>query len=119
MLNCPVAVASSVDCARAVVDAHTPHRSKPLIASWVGGDHQRDARRLFNEHGVPSFETPEDAVRAFMYLVNYQRSQAALLETPPSLPLAIAPDREPCAAIVADALATRRRLARRRKLRAN
>ena len=31
VLNCPVAVASSVDCARRVVDAYARHRSKPLL----------------------------------------------------------------------------------------
>ena len=104
VLNCPVAVASSVDCAQAVVEAHTRHRRKPLLASWVGGDHQRDAVALLTEHGVPNFATPEDAVRAFMYLVNYQRNQAALLETPPVLPVATSPDRATARALVAEAL---------------
>ncbi len=104
VLNCPVAVASSADCAQAVVDADTARRDKPLLTSWVGGDHQRDARALFAAHGVPSYDTPEDAVRAFMYLVNYQRNQASLLETPPSLPQAITPDRQRAREIVAAAL---------------
>jgi acetyltransferase len=104
VLNCPVAVASSVASAAAVVDAHVTHRDKPLLTSWVGGSHQRDSRALFAEHRVPSYDTPEDAVRAFMYLVNYQRSQAALLETPPSIPEAMHPDRERARAIVAQGL---------------
>ena len=49
---------------------------------------------------MPSYDTPEDAVRAFMYLVNYQRNQAALLETPPSLPIALSPDRSSARDIV-------------------
>jgi acetyltransferase len=105
VLNCPVAVASSTACAQAVVDAHAAHRDKPLLASWVGGDHQRDARALFANQRVPNYDTPEDAVRAFMYLVNYQRSQVALLETPPSAPQALHPDRERARQITADALA--------------
>ncbi len=104
VLNCPVAVASSLECARAVVDAHAKHKRKPLLASWVGGNHQRDARQLFVEHNVPSYDTPEDAVRAFMYLVEYQRSQAALLETPPSMPQALAPDHATARRIVAAGL---------------
>ncbi len=104
VLNCPVAVASSVDCAQAVVDAHAHHRRKPLLASWVGGDHQRDAAALLTAHGVPNYATPEDAVRAFMYLVNYQRNQAALLETPASVPVAASPDRATVHALVAEAL---------------
>ena len=31
---------------------------------------------------VPDYETPERAVRAFMYLVNYRQNQDLLLETP-------------------------------------
>jgi acetyltransferase len=103
VLNCPVAVASSVECAQAVVEAHAQHRYKPLLASWVGGDRQRDSEALLREHRVPTYATPEDAVRAFMYLVNYRRNQAALLETPPTV-TSTAPDRASARRIVADAL---------------
>ena len=100
VLNCPVAVASSFDSAGIVVDAHARHRGKPLLTSWVGGDHQKASRRLFDEHRIPNYDTPEEAVRAFMYLVDHQRSQTALLETPPSLPVALAPDRRAALDIV-------------------
>jgi acetyltransferase len=103
VLNCPVAVTSSLECARAVVEAHAQHRYKPLLASWVGGDRQRDAEALLREHRVPTYATPEEAVRAFMYLVNYRRNQSALLETPPAA-TAAAPDRTAARRIVADAL---------------
>ena len=105
VLNCPVAVASSVECAQAVVEAHARHRFKPLLASWVGGDRQREAEMLLREHRVPTYATPEDAVRAFMYLVNYQRNQAALLETPPAAMAAAQPNRPLARGLVADALA--------------
>ena len=104
VLNCPVAVASSVECAQTVVEAHAKYRYKPLLASWVGGDRQRAAEALLRAHRVPTFATPEDAVRAFMYLVNYQRNQAALLETPPVAPPSAAPDRALARRLVADAL---------------
>jgi acetyltransferase len=39
---------------------------------------------------LPDYETPERAVRAFMYLVRYQQSQELLLQTPSS----IAPSRQ-------------------------
>ncbi len=100
VLNCPVAVASSLDSAGVVVEAYARHRAKPLLTSWVGGDHQMVSRRLFDEHRIPSYDTPEEAVRAFMYLVDHQRSQTALLETPPSLPVALSPDRRAALDIV-------------------
>jgi acetyltransferase len=104
VLNCPVAVASSFDSARVVVDAYARYRSKPLLTSWVGGAYQTESRRLFEQHGVQSYDTPEQAVRGFMYLVNYRRSQTALLETPPSLPVALSPDRGAARDIVERAL---------------
>ena len=104
VLNCPVAVASSLDSARAVVDAQQRHPGKLLLTSWVGGDSQRESRRLFAGRAIATYDTPENAVQAFMYLVEYRRSQAALLQTPPSLPVALSPDRDRAREIVASAL---------------
>jgi acetyltransferase len=104
VLNCPVALTSGTECAEALIDVQRDHPDATLIASWVGGDHQKASRQLFSQHRVPSYETPEDAVRAFMYLITYQRSQAALLETPPSMPMTLAPDRARAGRIVAEGL---------------
>jgi acetyltransferase len=104
VLNCPVALVSGQECAAAVLDAQRDHPTRLLIASWVGGDHQRDSRALFAQHRIPSYDTPEDAVRAFMYLVNFRRSQVALLETPPSAPAPSTPDRNAARTLVAESL---------------
>ncbi len=106
VLNCPVAVASSLDSARAVVELHDKHSGKPLLTSWVGGDAQNESRRVFVERRIPSYDTPEDAVRSFMYLVEHGRSQAALMETPPSMPVALSPNRLVARTIVDDALSS-------------
>ena len=41
---------------------------------------------------MPIYDTPGQAVRAFMHLVRYRRSQEVLIETPPSVPEAFTPD---------------------------
>jgi acetyltransferase len=105
VLNCPVALLDGIDAARVLTEVLTRFRDKPILASWVGGGVQSESRRHFAAAGVPHFDTPEDAVRAFMYLVNYARGQAALIETPPSLPTALAPDRPGARAIIDAALA--------------
>jgi acetyltransferase len=46
----------------------------------------REAERLFRDAGIPTYATPEDAVRAFMQLVEYRRNQAMLIEAPPAAP---------------------------------
>ena len=41
---------------------------------------------------VPTYDTPEQAVRAFKQLVDFRHNQALLMETPPSLPELFTPD---------------------------
>ena len=84
LIHAPTAIVPRMDIARALLDpiaaAHTP-----VLACWLGGSGAEDARRLFNEHNIPVFETPEVAVRAFSHLVSFQQNQALLAETPPSV----------------------------------
>ena len=92
VLHCPTALSSPDDAAAAVV-AQPPRRAGPLLlTSWLGEASVRDARAALARHQIPSYDTPEQAVRAFMYLVRYRESQQLLMETPPSLPEDHQPD---------------------------
>src|SRR5512136_314209 len=71
----PTAVAREI-CAQA---ASTP---KPVLAAWLGGAAMREGTNLLNEAGIPTYPTPEQAVRAFMTLVSYARNLEILYETP-------------------------------------
>ncbi len=108
VLNCPTAVASSDDAAEAVIEAAKAAQRLPILTSWVGDGAAQESRRLFAEHLVPTYETPMQAVRAFMQLVTYRRNQAELLETPPSIPEGFTPDRAAAQAVIATALAEQR-----------
>jgi acetyltransferase len=111
VLHCPTGMSAPADAARAVLEAYGDRRTPPLLTSWVGADTAAEARRLFAARRVPSYETPEQAVRAFLYMVEYGRSQEALMETPPSQPpgAPLAPlDRPRVRRVVARALAERR-----------
>ncbi|WP_028323377.1 bifunctional acetate--CoA ligase family protein/GNAT family N-acetyltransferase [Desulfatirhabdium butyrativorans] len=96
VLNCPTAVASSTDVARVVVDTLKKSGLKALhrgiFTSWLGADSAREARRIFAENRIPSYETPDEAVRGFMQMVRYRRSQEMLMETPPSIPEVFEPE---------------------------
>lgn len=59
---------------------------KVVLTSWLGIDDAEAARRHFTAQGVPTFFTPDSAVRAFLNLVEFRRNQDLLMETPPSLP---------------------------------
>ncbi len=103
VLNCPVAVASSVDAAQAVADAVRGKR-KPVLASWLGSDSAAAAHSIFANAGVPAYDTPDKAIRGYSYLVRYNRGQQTLMEVPPSLPEDFVPDEARARAIVKAAL---------------
>jgi acetyltransferase len=94
VLNCPTAVASSTEAARAVIDVMVEKSDHTLLTSWVGEQAADEARRLFIEYHIPTYDTPEQAVRAFMQVANYRRNQEMLMETPPSIPQEFSPDTE-------------------------
>ena len=105
VLNCPTAVTSPADAAAAVIAALGEDRRSTLLTSWVGGAGAALGRARFRVAGVPTYDAPEDAVRAFMQMVDYRRNQAALLETPPSLPEDFSPDLSAARAVIASTLA--------------
>lgn len=67
---------------------------KPILAAWLGGKRMKEGIRILNEKGVAAFKTPEQAVRAFMVLVNYARNLKTLYETPRDIPVDFSLDRK-------------------------
>jgi acetyltransferase len=55
---------------------------KPVLASWMGGEAVRPGRDVLQAAGLPTFDTPEAAIRAFLHMVRYRRAQEALYEAP-------------------------------------
>ncbi len=104
-MHCPTAVVSALDAAEAVAGSPQRRSDPLLLTSWVGNGAMSESRRLFGERRIPTYGTPEQAVRAFMYLVRHRRSQDLLSETPPSIPETFAPDTRAVADLVAAALA--------------
>ncbi|MGF1641579.1 MAG: GNAT family N-acetyltransferase, partial [Rhodospirillales bacterium] len=104
VLNCPTAITSGEAVARAVVDT-VAGRKRCVFTSWLGENAAREARSLFADNRIPTYYTPERAVRAFMDMVSYRRNQETLTETPPSVPEEFRPNPEAARALIAAALA--------------
>ena len=60
--------------------AHIP--GKPLLASWMGAADVADAQRIFSSAGIPVFDFPDSAARAFAYMWRYTYSLQGLYQTP-------------------------------------
>ena len=85
VMHAPTATADSVEAGRAVIDIARETKGN-LLTSWVGGQAVEPARKAFHDAGIPTYNSPKQAVQAFMHLVDYRRNQEMLLETPPSAP---------------------------------
>ena len=59
---------------------------------------------MFTENRIPTYHTPAEAVRGFMQMVRYRRSQEMLMETPPTIPEVFEPQTDKARGIVDNAL---------------
>ena len=60
---------------------------KAILACWMGGNAVKEAQAVFNEVGVPTFDYPDAAARAFCLMGQYNSNLCLLYETP-ALPIA-------------------------------
>jgi acetyltransferase len=76
----------------------------PVFTSWMGGPEAEKGREVFNLAGIPTFDTPERAVRAFMDLVSYAGNQEMLQQIPPKMPKKLHFDNQKAQSIIDEAL---------------
>ncbi|NVK37815.1 MAG: bifunctional acetate--CoA ligase family protein/GNAT family N-acetyltransferase, partial [Gammaproteobacteria bacterium] len=103
VLFSPTSVVNSQDVANAVVH-HSKFYQKNLLTSWMGGETVERSRHVFDDAGIPTYDTPDRAVKAFMHMVRHQRNHELLRETPSSFMDDISIDRMLCQNLVNNAL---------------
>ncbi|MGD9730673.1 MAG: GNAT family N-acetyltransferase [Desulfamplus sp.] len=84
----PQALTSPISVAERLVETIT-RRQYPVFTCWMGGKSISSAVEILNKAGIPTYDTPERAVRAFLYMVEYTRNLETLLEIPPKLTTSI------------------------------
>lgn len=75
---------------------------KPFIAVWMGGGRVEEARSITLQHNIPTYETPEEAVKTYLYMYRYGRNLELLYETPGQLSVDQAPPKHNLKAFVAE-----------------
>ena len=55
---------------------------RSYYASWMGGEDVAIGRQILEKGGVSTFETPEEAIRSFMYIYNYSNNLKNFREIP-------------------------------------
>ena len=100
-IHVPTAIVSATDIARACAPLA---KGRHVLACWLGADAVLEARRIFELEGLPCYDTPEQAVHAFLQLAAYSRNQHMLMQTPPSVPRDFSPDASAARNVVNEAL---------------
>ncbi len=81
----PQSMTDSTATAQALCDA-ARGADKPILASWMGGAGVEAGKALLNAAGIPTFEYPDTAARAFALMWRYNDNLRALYETPALAP---------------------------------
>ncbi|MEX0612725.1 MAG: acetate--CoA ligase family protein, partial [Pirellulales bacterium] len=103
----PQAMTDPIGTAICVADIRATTR-KPILAAWMGGQSVDPGRQILNQAGIATYDSPDRAVRAFMYLVSYRRNREILYETPRQVPLNGSVNLNLARAVIAEAQAAGR-----------
>ncbi|WP_027859179.1 bifunctional acetate--CoA ligase family protein/GNAT family N-acetyltransferase [Marinobacterium jannaschii] len=82
VIHAPTRLAQGVETADELIKVIRKTR-RNVLTCWMGRATAIEARNHFNSAGVPTFITPEEAVDAFMHMVDYHRNQEVMRQTPP------------------------------------
>ncbi len=93
VMHAPTAISSPDEIAEKVIDLAGKNKRAHITTCFVGEGAVANARRMFARASIPTYETPDQAVRAFMHTVTFARNRRMLMETPPSLPVEFSPAR--------------------------
>lgn len=88
----PLDSAPSTRLAQAVADI-AKSALKPVIATWMGSKDVEEGRLIFVKNSIPTYNTPEGAIRTYMNMCKYKKHLDQLYETPDELPPHKAPSK--------------------------
>lgn len=112
VMNCPTGLASPVEAATAVASLVKSGmiNGKPVLTCWLGEHTAREGRRILQDSGAGSYETPAQAATAISYLHDWSRAQKALMRVPASRSEDVAGDRDLVLSIFRQVAADGRRM---------
>ncbi len=91
----PQAMSQPTETAAKLIACAQNH-TKPIMASWMGGESVAPAMHALNDAAIPTFSYPDTAAHIFNYMCRYSNNLRALYETPQLPPDSdeFTPDRE-------------------------
>jgi acetyltransferase len=89
------AVSDAIGIAKTIVELvkNKTYQNKTILTSFMGYGAVQEANAILNENNIPTYSTPEQAVKTYMTMVQYQRNVELIYETPEELPVENPPKR--------------------------
>ncbi len=85
-------------------------RRKPMLTVWMGESSVREGREIFQRNNIPTYDTPEEAVKTYAYMYQYRRNLDLLYQTPQELPVDSSPPKAHLKVVIRNAAKTRKTL---------
>jgi acetyltransferase len=106
------AVSRAVKIAKTIVELlkSKTYQNKTILTSFMGYGAVQEANSILNAHNIPTYSTPENAIKTYMYMYQYQRNLDLIYETPEERPVDTAPPKRPIMVILRNAAAENREL---------
>lgn len=77
---------------------------KTILTSFMGYEEVEDANHILSKYGIPTYTTPEQAIKTYMYMYQYKRNLELLYETPEELSVDDIPPKRPLTVILRNAM---------------
>ena len=94
----PQAITKPTEVAK-IVARKAKKSKKTVLGCWMGEDFVEPAREVLRKKGLPSYRTPEKAVRVFSYMNSYRENIANLYEKPKEIEVKTKPNKKRIKAI--------------------
>ena len=105
------AMGVSPEIAKSLVEIRqTRGQDKTILTSFMGHKTVEEANKILTENGIPTYSTPEQAVKTYMYMYQYKHNLEMLYETPEELPMDISSPKMPLMTMMREAAVENREI---------
>jgi len=104
------AVSEPVEIANSIVELvkSKAYHNKTMLTSFMGYGAVEEANRVFSENNIPTYTTPEQAIKTYLYMYQYKRNLELLYETPEEIPVDVMAPKRPLMVILRNVAAANR-----------
>ena len=83
------AVGDPIAITKAIVELvkSKTYQNKTILTSFMGYNSVQEANSILNANNIPTYSTPEQAIKTYMQMYHYQRNVELIYETPEELTL--------------------------------